>query len=297
MNPRRRALALVLAAAPAAALRAQAPASLPFSQGVLWRLSRGRAPASHLFGTVHLADPRIVAMALEIEPLIAGSRALAMERIVDDLTGPVVQPFELLPAGQRLETLIGAEAMARARAGLAARGVPDATIPRLKPWAALLRTVRQPVLDAEASLDERILALARARRLRTVRLEWPREQAAAFDAVPLPSQVAVLVNVLEHPQTIDDERAAVIDAWLRGDLEALWRFPERAGTRHPGIGPHYLQFARHVVQNRTALMYHRLLPALGAGSLFVAVGAEHLPGPKGMLAAAQRDGHALERLL
>jgi uncharacterized protein YbaP (TraB family) len=297
MNGRRRALLAAFGAASLAPFAARATTAVPFAQGVLWRLSRDRLPDSFVFGTLHVADARVVAMALEIDKPLAASRALALERIVDDLTGPRVQGVEQLAEGARLEPLIGADAYARACTLLLAQGVPEAAAARMKPWAAMLRIARQPPHDPEASLDQRIVAQARARKLRAVQLEWLKEQAAAFDAVPRESQVAVLLHILDYPELLHEERAAVVDAWLRGDLEALWRFPERASSRRPGMGPHYLQFARHVVQNRTLLMHHRLVVPLRSGRVFVAVGAEHLPGGKGLLALAQRDGYTLTRLL
>src|SRR5262249_1656825 len=81
------------------------------------------------------------------------------------------------------------------------------------------------------------------------------------------------------------------DAWLRGDLAGLARIGDRMGERFPGMGSHYRELTKHIVHNRTILMHHRLALPLRGGRVFVAVGAMHLYGSRGLLALLQRDGY------
>ena len=43
-------------------------------------------------------------------------------------------------------------------------------------------------------------------------------------------------------------------------------------------------------------MHHRLALPLASGAVFVAVGAMHLHGPRGLLAAVAGDGYRVERV-
>jgi uncharacterized protein YbaP (TraB family) len=83
---------------------------------------------------------------------------------------------------------------------------------------------------------------------------------------------------------------------LRGDLAALARVDRLVDAQYPGMGRHYRELTRHLIDGRTALMHHRLFLPLRSGRVFVAVGASHLPGERGLLALLQRDGYRVARI-
>jgi hypothetical protein len=297
-RPARRAIVLAGAAAllrmPVSAL-AEAP--LRNGQGLLFRISRSGVPDSFVFGTMHSADPRVLAVGLDADRPLGSTRTLAMELATDTLVDARVFELEQFRDGRRLEPLVGDAPYERIRTLLVEQDVPEKSIEHMKPWAAMVKITRRRLAEGEISLDQQIAAQARARRMRVVSLEWIEEQVAAFDGIPIPSQVALLLHALDRPEALEAEQEAAIEAWLRGDLAALSRFPERAGERTPGMGAHYRQLARHIVQNRTILMHHRLIIPLRSGRVFVAVGALHLPGDAGLLALLQRDGYTVTRVV
>jgi uncharacterized protein YbaP (TraB family) len=127
-------------------------------------------------------------------------------------------------------------------------------------------------------------------------LELPDEQIAAFDAVPLDSQIALLKHALDHGDALDAAIEPTVDAWLRRDLAGLARVGDRMGEQFPGMGYHYRELSKHIIHNRTILMHHRLALPLRGGRVFVAVGAMHLYGSKGLLAMLQRDGYVVTRI-
>jgi uncharacterized protein YbaP (TraB family) len=132
--------------------------------------------------------------------------------------------------------------------------------------------------------------------MRMTSLELVDEQIAAFDAVPVDSQVAMLKHALAHRDALAAMVEPTIDAWLRGDLAALAKLPEQAGRQFPGMALHYRAFAKHVIDGRTALMHYRLFMPLREGRVFTAVGATHLYGKKGLLAMIQQDGYRVTKV-
>lgn len=204
--------------------------------------------------------------------------------------------FEQLEGDRRLAPLVGAEAFEKLRSELAAQGIADSVIERLKPWAAMLKIARVAASANEASLDVQLVAAAKARRLRVLPLELVDEQIAAFDAVPLDSQVAMLKHALADRDALASTFEPTIDAWLRGDLAALAKLPERAGRQFPGMGRHYGAFAKHIIDGRTVVMHHRLFMPLREGRVFVAIGATHLYGRHGLLAMLQQDGYRVTKV-
>jgi uncharacterized protein YbaP (TraB family) len=266
-----------------------------FTAGLLWRISKPGAGASFVFGTIHLADPRVNGIPGPVAAALEQTKTMAMELVPGVIADARVFDLELLDDGRTLEPLIGREAFVKVREQLAPQAIPDAVIARLKPWAVLVKLGRAAP-DAGQSLDQQLLAAARARRMQLAPLELPDEQIAAFDTVPLASQVALLRHALAHRDALDAAVEPTIDAWLRRDLAALARVGDRMGEEFPDLAPHYRELTRHIIHNRTVLMHHRLTLPLRGGRVFVAVGAMHLYGSKGLLALLQQDGYRVTRI-
>ena len=266
----------------------------PFTEGLLWRIAKAGVPDSFAFGTIHIADPRI-GIAKPVGDALARSRTLALE-LGNGTADEQVFELEQFRDGRRLQPLIGDEAFKRVRSELAAQDVPERVIERMKPWAAMIKVARAPPRAGGASLDQQILDVARARGMRIEPLEWVEEQIAAFDAIPLESQVALLKHALADREALEAGVEATIGAWLRGDLARLARLNAGSHDRFSEMGRHYLLLTKHLVHDRNVLMHHRLSMPLRGGRVFVAVGALHLHGEKGLLALIARDGYRLTRL-
>ena len=160
--------------------------------------------------------------------------------------------------------MIGAEAYAQVRASLRLRDVPEEIIARMKPWAALANLTVTPEDYDQFTLDQKLYALARARRLPTFGLEGIEEQIAVFDGIPLDTQVALLKHGLAEREHFVGLIEPTIQAWLKRDLALLDAVHERTITRFPQMAEHYRSLTRHIVENRSVVMAHRLfLPLRG----------------------------------
>lgn len=282
------ALALLLPAAAFAEER--------FAHGLLWRVSRDGVAPSYVFGTIHVPDPRVLDLPEPVERALARSKHLYIETVL----GPREQArfFEAaqFEDGRRLEPLIGAESYARVAEDLRRRNVPDEVIARIKPWAALVNLTVLPDDYASETLDQKLAAAARGRGVRVLGLEGIEEQIAVFERIPLETQVQLLRHALAHR----DELAAMIEptiqAWLHRDLAGLRAVGERVGARYPEVAAHYRILFRSVVENRTVVMAHRLFMPLREGRAFVAVGADHLYGERGLLALIAEQGYRVARV-
>lgn len=277
-------------------LSTTALAAEAFIEGRLWRVAKAGIPDSYVFGTIHIADTRVSAVPKAVEAALVRSRTLATELTVDTAAASRGFDPEEAADGQRLEALIGAPDFALLRIKLVAQGVPERAIERMKPWAAMMKSTGAAGENRGATLDEQLFEIARARKIRVTPLEFTDEQIAAFDAIPLPTQVALLKHTLSHRAELLAATEATIAAWLRGDLAALARGCEGLCARTPEMREHFAELARHVVVDRTALLHHRLFVPLRAGRVFVAVGAMHLHGDKGLLAMLREDGYRVTRL-
>lgn len=285
------ALAASLASPPPALAASGTTAHEPFAHGLLFRLDKPGLPPSFVFGTLHSGDPRIVALPRPVADAFDGARTLALEIQLGE--GDLARFFAAaqFDDGRRLADFFGDAGVAAIRTALGAATPGEEVLSRLKPWAVLLKLGEQPVTGGGATLDRRLLVDAQRRRLAIVGLELPDEQVAAFDAIPLATQVALVRFVLAHRDMLVRDHDAVIAAWLERDLAGLARLNAAPGRRYPEIAPHFAELTRHLIVNRSVQMAHRLFLPLRAGRVFVAVGALHLYGEKGLLALLRTQGY------
>jgi uncharacterized protein YbaP (TraB family) len=303
MTERRLALRALLAAAMMPALAgvpgfvmasAGKPLPEPFSSGLLWRVSRRGTPDSHVFGTIHVADPRVLWLPAAVLAAFDASRTYAMEIQLQQQDAALFLEAAQFEDGRRLAPLIGDAAYAEVSRLLTAQQVPADVIARLKPWAALANLTVTPANYQSQTLDQMLYGMARQRRMELHGLEGIDEQVAVFDSIPMDSQVALLRHALAEREYFIARLETTIQAWLQRDLAALWRISEEIGLRFPDMAAHYAQLTTRVVINRSVVMAHRLFAPLRRGRSFVAVGALHLYGRRGLLQLLREQGYVIK---
>jgi uncharacterized protein YbaP (TraB family) len=287
---------VALAAAPAPASSQPAKSAKKFSEGLLWRVSRSGVRPSYVFGTIHVADPRVLDVPEPVGRALLQSRYYYVESFQAEREAARFFEAARFEDGRRLEPLIGAQAYAQVAEILRAREVPEDVIARVKPWAALINLTMTPEDYEKVTLDQRLLELARENGLRVLDLESIEEQISAFDKIPLETQVKLLRHALAHRDELAALLEPTIEAWLRRDLAGIHAGAGRIGKRFPEMAEHYRMLSRTVVEDRSVLMAHRLLMPLREGRAFVAVGADHLYGADGILAMIERQGYRVERI-
>jgi len=168
---------------------------------------------------------------------------------------------------------------------------------KLKPWGVLLNLRSSRRAEQGAPLDAQLLELARERRLPYDQIEGVEEQIFTFDEFPMDSQVALLKHSLAHGAELAELAERTLEAYLQGDLAAIWQLREAFVARHPLIASHQAVMTKRVIHDRSVVMAFRMQRHLRRGDAFVALGALHLYGEKGVLALLAEDGYRAERVL
>ncbi|HUL93028.1 MAG TPA: TraB/GumN family protein [Burkholderiales bacterium] len=267
-----------------------------FTKGLLWRVSKTGTAPSHVFGTIHVADPRVLDIPDPVNRALVRSRRYYAESFQGEREAMRFFEAGQFEDGRRLEPLIGAEAYAKLVEVLHERQVPEDVIARLKPWAALANVTVTPEDYEGVTLDQKLVELARARGLRVLGLEGVEEQIAVFDRIPLDTQVALLKHALGHRDDLASLLEPAIQAWMKRDLAGIHFSSTRAAERYPEVAEHYRILFKRIIENRSIVMAHRLFVPLREGGAFIAVGANHLYGTGGMLALIESQGYRVERV-
>lgn len=285
-----------------ASIRAEA-AKVENGSGLLWRIEKEGVRPSFLFGTMHLSDPRVVALDEAVQAALDAAGTLVIE------TTEVLDPTRMAAAmlanpeltmftdDTTLWSLMSADDRAMAETALSERGIPPGSVRKMKPWM-IAAMVAMPACELARKaggapvLDVMLAGQAQAAGKRIEGLETVAEQLGAMASLPLDLHVRGLVETLRLGDAIDDVMETMIALYLEGETGAFWPFfraalPSGDGEDEAG----FVAFEEAMVTARNRTMATRALPFLDAGGAFVAVGALHLPGPEGLVAALRAAGY------
>ena len=284
---KRRAFLLAALCAAVAPARSAGPR---FERGLLWRVAgRGAAP-SHLFGTLHDASPELAELPRPVVTAFERARRLMVEFVPDADSAERFIEAALLPDGQTLEEKIGTADFAQVAEALAPAGLAREFVNRLKPWGALLN-LRDAGVSGADTPDARLVAAARARNVPVSPMEDVEEQIFSFDECPMDTQVALLRHSLGHRDELLELAGRTRQAYLGRDLSAIWRLRETFIARYPEVAAHQRVMTKRLLHDRSVVMAYRMQRELRRGDAFVALGALHLFGEKGVLALLEQDGY------
>lgn len=258
-------------------------------QGLLWRIDDGRGHVSYLLGTIHVGDPRVLALPAPIREAFDASRTFCAEVRLDMASLAGLSQAMLLPAGESLRERLDAQTWAALLAVSAELGMPEMVLERMKPWA-VATLLSQPRM-AEPVLDLQLYRQAAAAGKALCGLETTGEQLGALEALSPAQQVAMLRSAIRQYPRLGQMVEKLIRAWLARDLAALERLSAEAMT---GEDPDMVKaFEREVVIRRNRRMVERMAPKLAEGAVFIAVGALHLPGEEGILEQLRERGYGV----
>lgn len=262
-----------------------------FGRGLLWRVAKEGVAASHIYGTIHVPDPRLAELPAVVRQRFDAATSLMLEFVPDPYSRSRFLEAAMFLDRQTLAEKIGAEDFERAVEHLAPIGLPREVVNKLKPWGVLLNLRNPGRAEQGAPLDSQLLELARARRLPLHQIEGVEEQIFTFDEFPMESQIALLKHSLAYRDELLELAERTMEAYLERDLAAIWRLREQFIARHPGIAAHQAVMTKRVVHDRSVVMAFRMQRELRRGGAFVALGALHLYGDKGVLALLEADGY------
>ena len=277
------------------AVPARAAPDERFARGLLWRVSKKGVAPSHVFGTIHVTDPRLAELPAAVRGAFDSAKSLMLEFMPDAYSQERFLEAALFLDHQTLEQTIGTEDFQRAVEHLQPIGLSREFVNRLKPWGVLLNLRSAEGRDG-LPLDVQLSSLARARRIPLLQIEEVEEQIFTFDEFPMEAQVALLKHSLTHRDELVVLAERTLDAYLTRDLAAIWDLREKFMARHPEIAAHQAVMTKRVVHDRSVVMAFRMQRELRRGAAFVALGALHLYGHKGVLALLEEDGYRSTRV-
>ncbi|WP_395698971.1 TraB/GumN family protein [Aquabacterium sp.] len=269
---------------------------LRFERGTLWRLHAPSGAVGHLLGTIHIGQPKELALPPPTWSLLQTANRLVVELAPGSVDLAELERLQRLPAGESLVRQLSPAELQRlhlrlSRAGLALRN------PQLyRPWvlAQLLQSAAPLTLE---TLDDRLVWQAKQQRLPVQSLETLSEQFGAFDCIAPAEQLALLKDTLAMPdgffESLNRDALALYRGQRTGELvtQMAARFPVSAQARDASA-----RATQCIIGERNRRFAERLQPLLSDNGVFAAIGAAHLVGPGGVLARLAAAGFRIEAI-
>lgn len=270
-------------------------------RGTLYRVTY-RGNTSYLFGTVHVGKTAFYPLEPEVTRAFSAARKLVIEVDVRNTEAmrQAVMRHGLYPAGQTINQHLSADASAQLRQALRRSGTPFESIARMKPWMVanllLVQEMARQGFPSEQGIELHFLSLAEKQKKTVQELETADYQLSLFDSMNDAEQEEYLVeNLTELANGVAMQKALdLIKAWQSADAKALdtalleMQKGENASDR-------FLQ--KVLLDQRNPAMAQQVEALLKTDKTsFVAVGALHLLGAKGVPGLLQQRGYTVQKL-
>lgn len=272
-------------------LAGSALSAQPEWNGLLWKISgKGLDSASFLYGTFHLLCPEDLDFSEETLDALGRTRLLALELDFDDPgLMAALQQHLFLEDGQSARDYLTEEEYELVSGFFDSElGMPFAQMDRIKPFflssMILLRT-----LDCEpASPEQQLAGLAGEQGMEVVGLETVEEQIGFVDNIPLEDAAKILVSDIREAASEEDMAAEIVEIYLSGDLAGIQEIIDEY------MGQEYAGIQKGLITDRNRDWIPKIGQMITSQPTFIAVGAGHLPGKKGLIRLLQKKGYTVE---
>lgn len=282
-----------------------AAAKVPNAEGLLWRVSGKGAAPSYLFGTMHTVEADLVALSEPVRAALGGSNAVAVELV--DAAGEKAQAEMLAfvttkgidPEGKGLAGLSEDQAEAVKRR-LAETGLPAEAGPMLKPWflgltlqmsSCMLKQMASGKLTVDAVVEKTGKEAGKT----VVGLETMAEQLTAVSSASEDTARRMVRDAVATATTSDDLQATTL-ALYRARKVGWYFAMDKETFGHALDVSSYANFLEDIVDKRNRLMFERSKAMVEKGGAFIAVGALHMPGEKGLVELFRKAGYTVEKV-
>ena len=264
----------------------------------IWHLSDADSDV-YIFGTFHILPPSLSWQTDEVRALLASADTLYLEA---DVHSPEVQArmqqlvmqYGLNPAGVTLSSQLSDSANATLAELAPTIGFAPAMLEPMRPWLAQVALAVGQMqalgLDPNAGVETSLLALVEGSGTGMGYFETAEQQIGFLAGQPDDVQVRAfeqgLQDLAELPEMLDE----LVTDWATGDVDALETLlNESMRVEAP-------EAYEVLIVQRNANWIPQIAEIMdGQGTVFIAVGAAHLPGEDGVIHLLRNEGFTVTR--
>lgn len=260
--------------------------SLDYSNALLWKIFKDGETPSYIFGTIHVADPRITNLPEPVNERLNNASVYVMEALPEPDEAIRLSQMMFFSDGTTLKDFIDTGLFDRAAEILSNYQFTAETVMFLKPWAAFL-IMNYPPEDG-LPLDLQLLDTARENGAKLHGLETLTEQGNVFSEMEFDTQIQLFMDTLCNYEIVSNDFEQMKLFYIDKNLQGLFNYSNKYSFSEEKI---YKDLVRRLLTDRNHVMVERMQPFLEQGDAFIAIGAMHLPGADGVLSLLANKGY------
>lgn len=277
-------------------------------QGRLWQVEKDGVAPSYLFGTFH-TGAAAESVSVQTWQLLDGAETAIFEMDLDEMAALEARiqtdPSFMFDAGAApLSERVPSDVLTEIRTALSLRGVPGPMGEQMRPWM-LFALLSFPVCHFQAQLagDQPLDRIMNERALdngaAVVGLETYEEALSAFGKMPVDDFLSMMTgqNMMFELET--DVFVTSLALYEQGEIAAVQEMAIYIAERNDPATDHRAlteMFLAELLDARNLKWMPVIERELARGSVFVGVGALHLPGPTGLIELLRDRGYTVTRL-
>jgi uncharacterized protein YbaP (TraB family) len=282
--------------------RASEPAAEAGQKLFCWKVTGSEGGAVYLLGTIHVGRAEFYPLPAVIENSFKAADTLVTET---DLTEPQGSSrlLKLLlekgtyPRGDTVENHIGAETRAHLAHYVATSKELGSDYTHLKPWflsiAIAIVEAKRAGLNTNEGIDRHFVDQATAMKKPIGTLETSEFQLELMNSFSDELQDQLLLAALLDTEKKPEVMGQLLQAWKSGNAEGLHETTTRYLRDYPVLKPLF----EKMFDQRNDAMTQKIEAFLKTPkTVFVAVGAGHLTGERGILAQLRAKNYEIEQL-
>ena len=252
---------------------------------LLWKISKPEmGHVSYLFGTIHIWNSEIEKIYHAVLPYLSQCSLFVAESDISQL-GEISKDFFLLEEGQKLHDLFKPRKFEKLSAQLKRKfGITIEEVEQMSPFALYSALGKNFLETGNNSLDEQLWSYAKSAGKQTTGIETAIEQMSYYGQIPMDVQADMLYELVMKSANFRRKFNQMKTDYLDMNIVALYKSSKKGN-----------KFIKKVlVYRRNDLMSNRIPQLVENQSAFIALGAGHLAGRRGILKQLKDRGFVVK---
>jgi uncharacterized protein YbaP (TraB family) len=257
----------------------------------LWTV-HGKKGTAYLFGSVHVLPQQVDWHTKSIDAAIAKADVFVFELPVEEDLQTHIQNYVktrgTLPPDKYLRDMLSPKAREAFDREVARLPMPASAFDHMRPWLADVTIdvmdIQNQHYSRQAGIEEQLKKEIAARNKPVIGLETVDQQLSLL--VPNDPKVELqnFESDLENAKADNDKIGPLLDAWMQGDVRKLAHLTAADMKDYP-------QLRKVLIEDRNQAWVKKIVALLHENkTYFIAVGAAHLVGPRGVPALLRKQG-------